>query len=77
MITQKIDDQKAKKIDEVLQVVFEALNEKGYNAIGQIWDYLLTDDPHYITSYKNARNLLQELDREEIGRYLLQRYFKG
>ncbi len=76
MIVRKIADDKRRKIDENLKAVFEAMDEKGYEPIAQIWGYLLTEDPTYITTYKNARTLISEIDREDLGTYLLELYFK-
>ncbi len=75
MIYKKFSKERCQEIDQMLKVVYEALDEKGYNAIGQIWDYLLTDDATYITNHKNARKLITAFDREEIGFYLLEKYF--
>ena len=58
----------------VLRSVFDALNEKGYNPINQIVGYLLTEDPTYITNYKNARSLICKVDRDDILNALVRRY---
>lgn len=76
MATRKLTDDKKRIIDEHLKIVFEALEEKGYDPIAQILGYMFTDDPTYITPNKNARRLITELDREEIGCHLLEVYFK-
>ena len=76
MATRKITDDKRRKIDENLKVVFEALDEKGYQPVAQIWGYLLTEDPTYVTTYKNARKLISEIEHEDLGTYLLEHYFK-
>ena len=76
MIYKKFSKERSQEIDQTLKSVYEALDEKGYNAIDQIWEYLLTEDETYITSYKNARKLITAFDREEIGFYLLEKYFK-
>ena len=47
-----------------LRIVFDALNEKGYNPINQIVGYLLSEDPTYITNYNNARSMICKLDRD-------------
>ena len=59
----------------ILRGVFDALNEKGYNPINQIVGYLLTEDPTYITNYKNARTLIGKLDRDELLDALAKFYF--
>ena len=50
----------------ILNSVYNALNEKGYNPINQIVGYLLTEDPTYITNYNGARTLICKLDRDEL-----------
>ena len=66
---------KKQQIDSMLRIVYDALNVKGYNAVAQIWDYLLTEDEKYITSYNNARTLITSFDREDIGFYILEKCF--
>jgi uncharacterized protein (UPF0297 family) len=51
---------------ELLEQVYEALDEKGYNAIDQIVGYILSGDPSYITSHKNARNIIKQVDRDDL-----------
>lgn len=46
--------------------VYNALNEKGYNPVGQIVGYILTEDPTYITNYDGARSIISHIDREEL-----------
>ena len=61
-----VENEKDYKVENVLLPVYEALKEKGYNPINQIVGYLISGDPAYITNYKNARNLISKLEREEI-----------
>ena len=58
----------------ILRMVFDALNEKGYNPINQIVGYLLTEDPTYITNYNNARSMICKLDRDELLQVLVHNY---
>ena len=61
------------EVRKVLKEVCAALNEKGYDPLDQIVGYLLSGDPAYITSHKNARVLIRKLDRtdsEELVRFL-------
>ena len=58
----------------ILRSVFDALNEKGYNPINQIVGYLLSEDPTYITNYKNARSMICKLDRDELLQELVRCY---
>lgn len=58
----------------VLQTVYDALKEKGYNPINQIVGYLLSEDPTYITNYNNARSLIRKIDRDELMQELITKY---
>ena len=59
---------------DVLLSVYQALLEKGYNPINQMVGYLLSGDPAYITSYKDARNLIRKLERDELLEELVKSY---
>jgi uncharacterized protein (UPF0297 family) len=61
-------------IKEILQEVYDALDEKGYNAIDQIVGYILSGDPSYITSHNNARNIIRQVDRDDLAEELLRKY---
>ena len=61
---------------ETLREVYEILDEKGYNPIGQIVGYLLSEDPTYITNYKNARALIRKIDRDELMGELVKNYLE-
>ena len=50
----------------ILKDVYEALTEKGYNPVNQIVGYIMSGDPTYITSHKNARSLIMKVERDEI-----------
>ena len=60
----------------IISTVYEALKEKGYNPINQLVGYLLSGDPTYITSYKNARTLIRKLERDELLEELVRCYLK-
>ncbi len=61
---------------EILREVYEAMSEKGYNPIGQIVGYLLSEDPTYITNYRNARALIRKIDRDELMIELVKNYLE-
>ncbi len=61
---------------EVLFTVHDALKEKGYNPINQIVGYLLSGDPAYIPRYKDARNLIRKIERDEVIEELVRYYLK-
>ena len=63
-------------ITETLSYVSSALEEKGYDSIDQIVGYLMSGDPGYISSYKDARNRIQKLEREKVIEALLKYYLK-
>ena len=75
MITKKISGEKEKEIKAVLKSVFYAMDEKGYEPIEQLIGYLLSEDPIYVTTYKNARKQITSVDCEDIRRNLLESYF--
>ncbi len=60
----------------VLSEVYEALKEKGYNPINQLVGYLLSGDPTYITSHKNARSNVRKLERDELLEEIVRVYLK-
>ena len=59
---------------DIINSVFRALKEKGYNPISQFVGYLMSGDPTYITSYNNSRVLISSLERDEILEVLLRAY---
>ena len=61
-------------VNQVLQLVYEAMTEKGYNPVNQIVGYVMSGDPTYITSHKNARSLIMKVERDEILEELLSFY---
>ena len=58
----------------ILQEIYNALSERGYNPINQIVGYIITEDPTYITNHNNARALIRKLDRDELLSTLLKNY---
>lgn len=62
------------EVPEILAEVYAALSEKGYNPVSQIVGYVMSGDPTYITSYKNARSLIMKAERDEIIEVLLENY---
>lgn len=62
------------KAKELLKEVYGALEEKGYNPVNQIVGYILSGDPTYITSHKNARNLIRMIERDELLEKMVKNY---
>lgn len=63
--------------EQALERVYHALLEKGYNPSMQIVGYLLTEDPTYITNYKDARALIGRIDRDELLGEIVRFYFEN
>ena len=62
---------------QILTAVYDALTEKGYNPINQIVVYILSEDPTYITTHKNARSLIRRIDRDELLQALVKSYLQA
>ena len=69
-----IGNDQDRQMKTILAAVYDALIEKGYNPIDQIVGYILSEDPTYITNYKNARSLICKLDRDELMSALVKNY---
>ena len=61
---------------EQLKLVYFALLGKGYNPLGQLVGYLLTEDLTYITNYNGARDRIVRLDRNELLNNIVLNYFR-
>ncbi|GFI14991.1 hypothetical protein IMSAG249_01816 [Lachnospiraceae bacterium] len=64
-------------VKDILAEVYAALTEKGYNPVNQIVGYIMSGDPTYITSYKNARSLIMKVERDELVEEMLTEYIKN
>ncbi len=73
-MTFAIETDKARQNRMILQEVYAALMEKGYNPINQIVGYILSEDPTYITNHRNARGLIRKIDRDELLGSMLREY---
>lgn len=61
-------------IKHILRITKEALEERGYNSVNQLAGYLISNDPAYISSHKNARSIIQQIERHEIIEELVRSY---
>ena len=75
-MTFSIGDQTEQEIRNILTIVYDSLKEKGYNPINQIVGYILSEDPTYITTHKNARSLIRKIDRDELLQTLVKSYLR-
>ena len=62
------------EMKEALSTVYNALQKKGYNPINQIVGYILSEDPTYITTYGNARNIISKIDRDDLLEVMVKTY---
>ena len=69
-----VQDDTKLEVSQVLEQVYFALSEKGYNPINQIVGYIMSGDPTYITSHKSARSLSMKVERDEILEELMKNY---
>ena len=70
----KVEKDRSDKIQVVLKEVYNALQEKGYNPVNQIVGYILSGDPTYITSYKDARSKIRTIERDELLEKMVEKY---
>ena len=68
---EKVQD---KTIEMILQQVYHALEEKGYQPLDQMVGYILSGDPSYITGHNNARNLVRQVERDDLVEALLKNF---
>ncbi|HLQ73329.1 MAG TPA: IreB family regulatory phosphoprotein [Bacillota bacterium] len=71
------DEPYEQDVKTILITVYEALKEKGYNPNNQIVGYLLSGDPAYIPRYKDARNLIRKIERDELIEELVKSYLEN
>jgi uncharacterized protein (UPF0297 family) len=69
-----VSDEKKLQLRTHLKAVYDALSEKGYNPVNQIVGYILSEDPTYITTHKNARSTIRKLDRDELLQDMVKNY---
>ena len=76
-MTFSIGDQTEQEIRNILITVYDSLKKKGYNPINQIVGYILSEDPTYITTHNNARNLIRKIDRDTLLQSLVRYYLSA
>ena len=70
----KIQSDQEIRVSEVLQLVYQAMTEKGYDPVNQIVGYIMSGDPTYITSHKGARSHIMKVERDDLVEELLRVY---
>ena len=71
-----IKNEHENEMRKTIQIVYDALKEKGYNPTNQIVGYILSEDPTYITTHNNARSLMRRVDRYELLQALVSNFVK-
>lgn len=72
----RVDMEQEDSVKNILEEVYDALSEKGYNPVNQIVGYIMSGDPTYITSHKNARSIIMKAERDELVEEMLTEYIK-
>ena len=73
----KVDTETENGVKIILDTVYHALTEKGYNPVNQIVGYIMSGDPTYITNHLGARSLIMKVERDELVEELLEEYIKS
>ena len=73
-MTFSVNEDRESELKKNLTIIYDALVQKGYNPINQIVGYILSEDPTYITTYNNARNIISSIDRDELLEALVKSY---
>ncbi|HOO79573.1 MAG TPA: IreB family regulatory phosphoprotein [Lachnospiraceae bacterium] len=73
----RVDIETEDSVKKILEEVYDALTEKGYNPVNQIVGYIMSGDPTYITSHKNARSIIMKAERDELVEEMLTEYIKN
>jgi len=64
-------------VPEVLLAVYRVLEERGYDPVGQLAQYLMSGEPTYITAHRGARVLITRVERDEILTEIVRAYLAG
>ena len=64
------------EVKEILDLVYNAMEEKGYNPVNQIVGYIMSGDPTYITNYMGARSLIMKVERDELVEEIMESYIR-
>lgn len=70
----KGDQNKEMVIRGIVEKVYAALKEKGYNPVNQIVGYIISGDPTYITSHEGARSLITQIQRDDLLEEIVKNY---
>lgn len=71
-----VEDFDDKNVERILEDVYYALEERGYDPLKQLVGYLSSGDPGYISSHLEARKKISTIDRSKILEVILRNYLK-
>lgn len=72
----KVQPENVLQVSDIIKQVYEALTDKGYNPVNQIVGYIMSGDPTYITSHRNARSLIMKVERDELVEEMMKSYIE-
>lgn len=73
----KVNSETEVSVKDILDTVYNAMTEKGYNPVNQIVGYIMSGDPTYITSHNNARSLIMKVERDELVEEVIKYFIEG
>ena len=73
----RVPNEREEQTRRILQEIYNALSERGYNPINQIVGYIISEDPTYIPDYKGARGMIRHLSSDELLRVFIEYYFEN
>ncbi|MCC6095321.1 MAG: IreB family regulatory phosphoprotein [Eubacterium sp.] len=73
----RVNTENEVSVKRVLDLVYHAMEEKGYNPVNQIVGYIMSGDPTYITSHNGARSMIMKVERDELVEELLKEYIRN
>lgn len=65
------------ELEDLLAQVYTALLEKGYDPSSQIAGYILSEDPIYMPDWKDARGIIQRVDRDDLLKLIIDYYLES
>ena len=72
----KYDNNEDNMARKILNDVYEALSQKGYDPVRQLVGYFISGDPTYITNHNNARSIISRIERDELLMELVREYLQ-
>ena len=65
------------ELEKIIEKIYEALLEKGYDPSSQLAGYILSEDPVYMPDWNNARGMICHIDRDDLLRIIIDYYFEN